>query len=136
MDTPHEFFQAFDAAPIAIRNFLYKLFLDNLVVIDNRDWISLPYMGDIQLRALISWIQNEISRENQAHQYRELEYEMPLFLKPKPKDAITVYYEWLKIAYSKPRIWIIPPLREIVYQEYKAMAKIDLLATKQVNQWC
>ena len=52
-------------------NLLYELFLHNLAVPDNRDWNPLPYVGDIQLRALMSWIQNEISRENQVHQYRD-----------------------------------------------------------------
>lgn len=93
----------------------------------------------------MSWIQNEVSKENQAHQYIELEYEIPLFLRPEVKDARTLYYDWLnrtlyydwlKIAYSKPRIWIIPPLREATYQEYTTMAEKNLLATKQGNQWC
>ena len=87
-------------------------------------------MGDIQLRALISWIQNEISRQYQAHQFRELEYETPLLLRPEAKDARTMYYEWMKIAYVKLGSQIIPPLRDAAYQEYKAMVEIDIPTTK------
>ena len=46
----------------------------------------------------MSWIQNEISREHQAKSYRDMEHEIPLFLRHEAKDPQTYYYDWLKMA--------------------------------------
>ena len=56
LNTPQEFFQDLHNIPIAIKIFLCELFLHNLVVLDDRDWKLLLYVGDIQLRELMSWI--------------------------------------------------------------------------------
>ena len=77
----------------------------------------------------------KLAEKTKPTRYRDLEYEIPLFLRPKAKDAKTMYYEWLKISYSKPKSYIIPPLRDVAYQEYKAMVETTLPATKQGNQW-
>lgn len=109
LNTPHEFFQSFHTTPVAIKNLLCELFLYNLVVTVDRDWNPLPYVGDIQLWALMSQIQNEVSRGNQAQKYRELEYEIPLFLRLEANDAKTLYYDQLKIAQLESRNQIITP---------------------------
>ena len=43
---------------------------------------SLSYVGDVQFRAIMFWIQNEISHETQAGPYREKEMGEPLYLWP------------------------------------------------------
>lgn len=100
-----EFSQAFHSSPIAIHNFLCDIFLHNLAVLDNREHNPLLCIGDIQLRSLISWIKNKINRDVHAKSYRELEEEIPLYLRPKDRDPKTCYYDWLKnlsIRYNKP----------------------------------
>ena len=87
LDDPQDFFYAFHNSLAIVKKFLCELFLYNLVEPDCRDWNPLLYVGDIQLQALMSWIQNEISREHQAQQYIEMEYEIPLFLRPKAKNS-------------------------------------------------
>ena len=46
--------------------------------LENRAYNYLLYVENIQLRALMPWIQNEISIEVQAKSYRELEDEIPM----------------------------------------------------------
>lgn len=98
LNEPLDFSQDFHSSHAAIQNLLCELFLHNLEVPNDRVCNPLLYVGDIQLRALMSWIQNEISWESQAKVYRELEEEIPLYLRLEAKDPKTYYYVWLKIA--------------------------------------
>lgn len=66
LNTPQEFFQDFHTTPAAIKYLLYELFLHNLVVPNNKYWNPILYVGDIQLKTLMSWIQNEFSKKNHA----------------------------------------------------------------------
>ena len=90
---PLDFSQAFHSPPVAIHNFLCELLLYNFAVPNNREWNPLLYVGDIKLRALMTWVQNKISREIQAKSYRELEEEIPLYLRYEARDPKTFYYD-------------------------------------------
>ena len=119
LNDPKDFFHAFHNSPSAIKNFLCKFFLYNFAVPNNRDWNPLIYVCDIQLRALMSWIQNEIRRVIQDKYYRELKVEMSLLLRAKAKDPKTYYYDWLNIAPFESSGRAIYPFREATFYEYK-----------------
>ena len=82
LNTPQEFYAAFKSVPMALQNILCELYVHNLAVPNNKDWNSLLYVGDVQFRAIMSWMQNKISRESQAAPYREKEILEPLYIRP------------------------------------------------------
>ena len=61
------------------------------------------YVGDIQLRAFTSWIQNEITSQNQAKPYTNVEELEPLYLMPEARDPWTYYYDLSEVTISKKR---------------------------------
>ena len=64
-----------------------------------------------------------------------MEYEIPLFLRPKAKNSRTLYYDWLKIAQSESGSQIITHFRKATFNEYIAIVAVDLPVAKQGNQW-
>ena len=55
---------------MTLQTLLCELYVHNLAILDNTTWNSLMYVGDVQFRAVMSWVQNEISQEAQAGPYR------------------------------------------------------------------
>ena len=45
----------------------------------------------------MSWIQNEISIEHQATPYREIEMEIPLFMRLEVQHSRQTYMDWISI---------------------------------------
>lgn len=80
LQTPEEFYHVYQTSPTAIKNFLYEFYLHNYIVPDDVDWNPLLYIGDIYLRPLMSWVQNEIARgeQFQIHRKEELDLSLPL----------------------------------------------------------
>lgn len=72
---------------MALKNLLCELYLHNLVVLNDTKWNQVLYVGDVQLREAMSWIQNEISREHQATPYRDNEITIPLFMRSKVQHS-------------------------------------------------
>lgn len=60
-ETTQEFYHAYQNFPATIKNLLCELYLHNYVVSYDTEWNPLLYIGDIHLKALMSWIQNEIN---------------------------------------------------------------------------
>ena len=55
LNTPHEFYYAFQQFLAVIKNLLCELYMHNLVFPNNREWNPLMYVvGDIQLREFMS----------------------------------------------------------------------------------
>ena len=65
---------------MAFQNLLCEPYVHNLAVPNDTTWNSLLYVGDVQFRAVMAWIQNEISHETQAIPYRDKEMGEPLYL--------------------------------------------------------
>lgn len=87
LQTPHDFYATFQSVPMPLQNFLCELYDHNFSVLDNRDWNSLLYVGDVQFRVVMSWIQNEISHETQAALYRQKEMLEPLNIRPEVQNT-------------------------------------------------
>lgn len=86
LDTPKEFYNVYQNSPTTIKNLLCEFYLHNYVVTSDNEWNPLLYIGDIQLKALISWTQNEISMGAHAKTYRNLEFDCPLPLRAEAKN--------------------------------------------------
>lgn len=73
------------------------------------------YVGDIQLKALMSFIKNELSREEKVRHYRGEEMTMIFLLRLEAKDPRTYCMDWLNVADTKLGSQKINPLREATY---------------------
>jgi hypothetical protein len=112
LQTPHELYAVFQSVPMALQNLLCELYVHNFAIPDNRDWNSLLYVGDVQFRAVMSWIQNEISRETQAAPYREKEMLEPLNIRPEVQNTRRTFYDWLSVTNNPSGAAKIYPVRE------------------------
>ena len=108
LDTLHEFYFAFQSSLVATKNLLCELHLHNHAIPNDKEWNPLLYVGDIQL-AYMSWVQNELNRENQARPYRHEEVDIPLPIRPEARDVCHYYYDWPKITKIDARSENISP---------------------------
>ena len=83
---------------MTFQNILCELYVHNLAVPDNTTWNSLMYVGDVQFRVVMSWVQNEISQEAQAVPYRNKEIDEPLYLQPQIQDTSQAYFDWIYVT--------------------------------------
>ena len=93
ISTPHEFYDAFQSIPMPLKNLLCELYLHNLAMPNDTEWNSLLYIGDVQLRAVMSWMENEISREHQVTPYRNNEMKVPLFMRPEVQNTRQIFLD-------------------------------------------
>ena len=80
-----------------LKNLLCELYLHNLALPNDIEWNSILYIGHVQLIAVMSWMQNEISREHQAMSYRDKEMIVPLFMRTKVKNSRWTSLDWIFI---------------------------------------
>lgn len=86
LDTSEEFYSVYQTSPTTVKNLLCEFYLHNYVVTSNNEWNPLLYIGDIHIKALMSWVQNEINMVTQAKTYRNLEFDCPLPLRAEAKN--------------------------------------------------
>lgn len=104
---------------MALQNLLCELYVHNLVVPDNKDQNSLFYVGDVQFRAIMSWMQNEISRESQAAPYREKEMLEPLYIHVEVQNTHRVFFDQLSINNNPSSAAKIHPVLEQAFLDWK-----------------
>lgn len=92
IETLDEFFQVYQFSPLEVKNMLCEMYLHNFIVPNDPDWNSLLYIGEIHLRAFMSWIQNEVSWGKQFETYMERELHTPLPLRAKSSNPLDIYY--------------------------------------------
>ena len=73
------------------------------------------YVGDVKLRAIMSWIQNEIRRENKATPYRENEMTTPLFMRLEVQHSRRTYLDWISILGNPVELGKVCLVREWVF---------------------
>lgn len=112
ISTPHEFYDVFQSIPIPLNNLLYELYLDNLIVPNDIEWNSLLYIGDVLLRAVMSWMLNEISREHQAAPYRENKMIVPLLMRLEVQNSRRSFLDWISILDNPSRAHKVCSVRE------------------------
>lgn len=89
-----------------------EFYLHNYVVASDSEWNPLLYIGDIHIKALMSWIQNEISMGAQAKAYKDFEFDCPLALRKEEKEPRVLYYEWHKLLVRNDVRNLVLPMRE------------------------
>ena len=98
ISTPHKFYYAFQSSLMTLKNLLCELYLHNLAVPDNTKVNSLLYVGDVQLRVVISWIKNEISHEHQSVPYKKKEMSIPLMMRSEVHHSKRIYFDQISIT--------------------------------------
>lgn len=81
-------------------------------------------MGDIHLRALMSWMHNEGNYDRQLNIYRDLEKYEPLPLRAESHKPNVLLRDWLNLTYGKQKPDIrekVFALRDRVYREYQGL---------------
>lgn len=81
-------------SPTVVKNLLFEFYLYNYDVSSDNEWNPLLYIGDNQLKALISWMQNEIGMGTHARMHKNLEFDYPLPFRAEAKNPWHMYYDW------------------------------------------
>lgn len=68
---------------------------------NDTEWNSLLYIGDVKLKALMSWRQNEISREYQVAPYKENKMTTPLLMRLEVQNSQQKFLDWKLIKYTQ-----------------------------------
>lgn len=92
LENPQEFYHVYQSFPTTIRNLLCELYLHNYVVPFDIEWNPMLNIKHIHLKALMSWIQNEISMGNSLGHTRiwSLIFNYRLELRPKILSSCTM----------------------------------------------
>lgn len=119
LDTPKEFYDPYQTSPIVVKNLLCKFYLHNYAVTFDSEWNPLLYISDIHIKALMSWVENEIGMGTQAKAYRNLKFDCPLPLRAEAKDPQLLHYDWQKLLARLDVRSQVLPMREEIFQAYE-----------------
>ena len=90
----------------------FMMHLHNLVVPNDIEGNPVLYVGDVQSRATMSWMQNEINREHQPTPYRESEMTTPFFMRLEVQYSRLTYLDWVSILGNPTRLGKVSVVRE------------------------
>lgn len=93
LQTPKEFYHVYQTSPMAIKNLLCQFYLHNYDVPDDVGWNPILYIGDIQLRAPMSLVQNKIERGEKFQIHRKEELDLPLPLRVESREPRRLYFD-------------------------------------------
>ena len=106
------------------KKLLYELYIHNFIIPIENQWNPLLYIGDIHLRALMSWMHNEANYDRQLNNYRDEEIIEPMPLRAKSKKLEEILRYYFKLTYGDVHKEIrkkIFEARTKVYAEYDNM---------------
>ena len=76
-----EFYGLYQTLPPWQQNLLCELYVHNFVIPTETEWNHLLYIGDVHLKAFMSWMSNEANYDRQLNDYRDEERVEPLLLR-------------------------------------------------------
>lgn len=126
LESPNDFYDAWRESPQHLKYLLCGFYLHNLVVPYDLDQNPLLYMGDIHISALISWIQNEISRGEQFDSFKHVGTTQPLPIRKESTIGKRIYFDWKKLQADKWVFSHIHPLRAQVFYQYEQIVNHNL----------
>ena len=98
MVTEEQFMQTFAEASKNNQNLLCELYLHNEAVSEERNMNMIPVVGDIQLRALISFLANQLTWQNAYVSGHQNEQNCLLWIRAEPQNAATFISQHLKMV--------------------------------------
>lgn len=119
-----DFYGVYQTLPSWQKNLLCELYIHNFKISQEIEWNPLLYIGDVHLRALMSWMSNETNYDSQMDAYRELERSEPLPLRAESSKPDDLLRDWFRLTYGGLKLKIREKVfseREKVYKEYEAL---------------
>ena len=133
MLNPTDFVKTFAEASAMDQHLLCEVYFHNEAIPENRRLNINPLVGDIQIRALTSFLNNQIIWQDDFLAAKHNEDNCLLWIRPEPQnDAtfVTEYYQFLK----KPGMTQhIQQLQTTVLQDCQQFIKSIEIATLQAN---
>lgn len=74
--------------------------MHNFIIPKETQWNPLLYIGDIDIRALMSWMQNEANYDRQLDNYRDQERIETLPLRAESNTLEEILRDWLRLTYE------------------------------------
>jgi len=97
--TPQQFVKTFTEASVNEQNLLCELYLHNEAMPEDRKLNLIPLVGDIHIRAFVSFLANQLTWKNSFLSIKHNEDNRLLWIRPKPhNDAIffVEYHQFLR----------------------------------------
>ena len=91
IETKDQFIVAFSRRDNEEQDFLYELYMHNLIMVDYEDWYPNPHVGELQLRAFMSFMRNQLKWNNDATCVENIVWEDALWVRgsPSPEKLFT-----------------------------------------------
>jgi len=97
VSTPQQFIETFAEAPNSDQNLLCELYLHNEAMPEDRNISLLPLVGDIQIRAFISFLANQLTWQNAFMSATYNEENCLLCIRAEPQNAAIFIAEYQRI---------------------------------------
>ena len=134
VSTPEQFIETFTEAPNNDQNLLCELYLHIEAMPEYRKMNILPLAGDIQIRAFISFLANQLTWQNAFMSATHNEQNCLLWIRAEPQNAATFIAQHQQILSKPGMIDHIRKLQAAVLQDCQHYVKTKgALAIKANN---
>jgi hypothetical protein len=131
---PEDFVQTFAEASTSDQHLLCEVYLHNEAIPENKQLNLNPLVGDIQIRALVSFLTNQITWQNDFLATKHNEDNHLLWIQPEPQNAATFVAEYYKFLKKLGMTQYIRQLQAIVLQDCQQFIKsTETIALKENN---
>jgi hypothetical protein len=130
---PADFVRTFAEASTMDQHLLCEVYLHNEAILENRQLNLNPLVGDIQIRALTSFLNNQIIWQDEFLDAKHNEDNRLLRIWPKPQNATTFVAEYYQFLKKPGMTQYIRQLQTIVLQDCQHFIKSIEIATLQEN---
>jgi hypothetical protein len=120
---PTNFVRTFAEASIIDHHLLCKVYLHNEAILENRQLNLNPLVGDIQIQALTSFLNNQITWHNDFLDAKHNEDNRLLWIRPEPQNAATFVAEYYQFLKKPGMIQYIQQLQTTVLQYCQRIIK-------------
>jgi hypothetical protein len=130
---PTDFVRTFAEASTIDQHLLCEVYLHNEAIPENRQLNLNPLVGDIQIRALTSFLNNQITWQNDFLAAKHNEDNRLLWIRPEPQNAATFVAEYYQFLKKPGMIQYIRQLQTTVLQDCQQFIKSTEIAALQEN---
>ena len=130
---PEDFVQTFAEASTIDHHLLCEVYLHNEAILENRQLNLNPLVGDIQIRALASFLTNQITWKNDFLAAKHIEDNRLFWIRLEPQNAATFVAEYYQFLKKPGMIQYIRQLQTTVLQDCQQFIKSTEIAALQEN---
>jgi hypothetical protein len=130
---PEDFVKTFAEASTTDQHLLCEVYLHNEAIPENRQLNLNPLVGDIQIRALVSFLTNQITWQNDFLAAKHNEDNRLLWIRPEPQNAATFVAEYYKFLKKPGMTQYIRQLQATILQDCQQLIKSTETAALEAN---